>query len=101
MKRDPGLQPERTALAWRRTALSLLVNGALLLRPAVEARSPALGTAALLVLLAAATLVVVGEHRRRALASASVHRAPHAGLAALLLAAVWLACGAALLARVP
>jgi len=97
MKRDPGLQPERTALAWRRTALAMLVNGGLLVRAAVESHAPALGTVAVLVLLASMLMFAVGAHRRQALVQAATHRAPHAAIVLLLLAAVWLACGAALM----
>lgn len=97
MNRDPGLQPERTALAWRRTALSMFVNGALLVRAAAEAGSPALWAASVLIVLASATVYVVGRYRRRALTSGSPQRSLHAGVAALLLGTVWLAAAASLL----
>lgn len=60
---DPGLQPERTALAWRRTALALVVGSLLGLR----ALPPLLGPAGLAVAgagVAAALTVLTLSHRR-------------------------------------
>ena len=95
MKRDPALQPERTALAWKRTALAMLVNGALLVRAAVNSGSSHLALLALLVVLAALSMFRIGAHRQHALASVAPP-SPHAGLLVLTVAAVWLTCGAAL-----
>lgn len=68
---DPGLQPERTALAWRRTGLALLVGalvGARILPHAVGdwAYVPAAGG-----VLAAVAVLALAERR---------YRAVHAGL---------------------
>ena len=63
---DPGLQPERTALAWRRTALTLAVGAVVsfrLLPPVLGLWSLALGVAGLL--LSAATWILAGRRARR------------------------------------
>lgn len=62
---DPGLQPERTALAWRRAGLSLGAGSLLLTRVLAETA----GALALLVgglgVLAAVAVLVVAERRYR------------------------------------
>jgi uncharacterized membrane protein YidH (DUF202 family) len=68
-ERDPGLQPERTVLAWRRTAFALLVNGILLLREAAIRGSPALTITGGVLLVCCIGVSSVGVQRRQALLS--------------------------------
>lgn len=50
---DPGLQPERTLLAWRRTCLGLVVNSFLLMRGGALHGEPAgIGAGLLVIVLA-------------------------------------------------
>ncbi|MFD3334172.1 DUF202 domain-containing protein [Streptomyces sp. NPDC058700] len=62
--RDPGLQPERTRLAWRRTTLSCTVVAVLAVKLAVHDDATALGLTG----LALSALVWIGflavSHRR-------------------------------------
>ena len=66
----PGLQPERTALSWGRTATSALVNGGLLLlRHHLAGPSRLQLTGGCLALLLAFFTFGVSHYRRRALVS--------------------------------
>ncbi|MFG3498370.1 DUF202 domain-containing protein [Streptomyces sp. NPDC047928] len=69
--RDPGLQPERTRLAWRRTTLSCTVAAVLAARQAVhDGATPAGLVGAALSLLVWLAFLVVAHRRMAALGPA-------------------------------
>lgn len=69
---DPGLQPERTALSWNRTALAISVNAILSIRSGVVDGEAWLVAAGALLLAAAAAAVLVGIRRRHQLRGAEI-----------------------------
>ncbi|MEV0963652.1 MULTISPECIES: DUF202 domain-containing protein [unclassified Streptomyces] len=68
--RDPGLQPERTRLAWRRTTLAFTVAAVLAVRQVVQHGSVAAGDVVAFALSAAVWLgfLAVAHRRIRAMA---------------------------------
>ncbi|GGY09706.1 DUF202 domain-containing protein [Streptomyces djakartensis] len=97
--RDPGLQPERTRLAWRRTTLSATVAAVLAVRAALHggASAPGIVACALCCALWLGLLTVAHRRIRTLAARASPTPFPprHATAAALCTVAMAV-CGAAL-----
>ena len=88
---DPGLQRERTAIAWTRTGLAVLVNSAVVLRAGIQASDALLLAFGFFLLAAAGGAVGFGSWRAHHLATGGHPTTPHL----LVLAAVgvtWFAC---------
>jgi uncharacterized membrane protein YidH (DUF202 family) len=69
---EPGLQPERTALAWQRTTLGLLANGGLFALRSARSAPAIVLVLALLVLSFVAS--ILGWRRERALSRRRIPR---------------------------
>lgn len=74
---DPGLQPERTSLAWRRTALAVVFNAILLLRAGLQEQGPHLLALGVILCIGAAAMMHASARREVELLR-GIARAPKA-----------------------
>lgn len=73
---DQGLQAQRTALAWSRTGLAMIVNALLVLRLGVSAADRPVEFLGIGLLAISGGLLLIGEARRRKLAKTPVGASP-------------------------
>jgi len=95
-RRDPGLQAERTALAWSRTGLAVFVNALLALRSGWVNQQTSITVLGLVLLIAAAAAALCGAWRRRRLSGSGDGLAPPALVIAGVAGVTLLACVAAI-----
>jgi uncharacterized membrane protein YidH (DUF202 family) len=89
---DPGLQAQRTALAWTRTGLSVLLNAVVVLRSGVQADEPFILGLGFMLLVAAAVAVGCGGWRARRLTIDVTHSAPPTIVVAGIVGVAFVAC---------
>lgn len=99
--RDPGVQAERTALAWNRTGLALTANALLAIRAGMVNEAPLLLFLGGTLLLAATMLVPLGGWRKRQLLGPGTPRAPRPYLLLAVCTVAMLACATAIFSMVP
>jgi uncharacterized membrane protein YidH (DUF202 family) len=99
--RDPGLQAERTALAWNRTGLAVIVNALLSLRAGWVSDGVAVTALALLLLLAAGAIFLYGGWRRRHLFDAAGRLTVPTLAVGMVALVTLLACGTGLASLLP
>ena len=94
---DPGLQRERTAMAWSRTGLAVLVNALIVLRAGAHANRSFILALGFLLLAAAAGAVACGAWRAHRLADGADATTPWL-LVVATVGIVWIACVAGVVA---
>lgn len=73
---DTGLQPQRTALAWGRTALAMFCSALLVLRLGVQAADRPVEFLGIIFLGISGGMLSIGEARRRQLTRTSARASP-------------------------
>jgi uncharacterized membrane protein YidH (DUF202 family) len=98
--RDPGLQPERTALAWNRTSLAVVLNALLTLRMGVLGQQPVITALGVALLCTAALIVAFGAMRRFTLTSGRTPIEVPAWIVLVTCGISLLACAAGVIATI-